>query len=234
MRHMNLPAVAFAAALLLAGLPFGIGAQAVLQSPDIITAEVEDFLLTQAQNVPGTPSVVVTPPRITNQPACDHLETFLTNPQLRSRMTVGVRCLAPQPWTLHVQAGVSVQGYFYVTNRRIDAGEVLSMDDLAAREGDLLRLPRGVVMDPSQIVGYIAEQRMNAGTTVRSNALRDPESIVRGQPVRTEARGLGFVATGEGVALESGAPGSMIQVRTSSGQVLSGTVVNSTTVRVMM
>src|SRR5690606_11222719 len=108
------------------------------------------------------------------------------------------------------------------------------LDDMASREGDLLRLAAGVVVDPSLAIGYIAQQRISAGTVIRSSALRDPDSIVRGQPVRTEARGVGFVATGEGVALESGAPGTMIQVRTRSGQVVSGTVVNNTTVRVMM
>lgn len=233
MRYLNLPA-ALLCATLPAYLPALATAQAGLQDAELITAEVEAFLLSQAQALPGVPEVVVTPPRITRQAACDHLDTFLPNPQLRSRMNVGVRCLAPEPWTLYVQASLSVQGYYYVTNRSIDAGETITFDDLVAREGDLLRLPRTVVVDPSQVVGYIAQQRISAGSTVRFSALRDPDSIVKGQPVRTEARGVGFVATGEGVALESGAPGVMIQVRTSSGQIVTGTVVNNTTVRILM
>lgn len=227
-------AVVLTGAALLLALPGGVAAQAALQDPEVITAEVESFLLTQAQALPGTPSVTVTPPRINRQTACEQLDVFLTNPQLRSRMSVGVRCLAPEPWSLHVQAGVSVQGFYYVSNRSIAVGETITFDDLVAREGDLLRLARGVVVDPSLAVGYIAQQRIPANGAIKSSALRDPDSIVRGQPVRTEARGLGFVATGDGVALESGAPGALIQVRTSSGQTVSGTVVNNTTVRVMM
>lgn len=234
MHYSNLTAVIMTCAALLLPLPLPAEAQTGLQDPDVIAAEVEAFLLSQAQALPGTPEVVVTPPRITRQSTCEHLDTFLPNPQLRSRMNVGVRCLAPQPWTLYVQAGLTVQGHYYVTNRHIGVGEALSFDDLSEREGDLLRLPRGVVVDPALVVGYIAQQRISAGSTIRSSALRDPDSIVRGQPVKTEARGLGFVATGEGVALEDGAPGTMIQVRTSSGQVVTGTVVNNTTVRVMM
>lgn len=233
MRYLNTLAGTLFAAL----LPFlsaNVSAQAGLQDPEVISAEVEAFLLSQAQTLPGAAEVFVTPPRITRQAACEHLETFLTNPQLRSRMNVGVRCLSPQPWTLYVQASVSVTGYYYVTNRSINVGETITMDDLIAREGDLLRLARGVITDPSLAVGYIAQQRISADSVLRSSALRDPDSIVKGQPVRTEARGIGFVATGEGVALESGAPGTMIQVRTSSGQVVTGTVVNNTTVRVMM
>ena len=234
MPYPNILAGLLTAAALLSPLPVSAAAEGAAQDPDAITAEVEAFLLTQAQALPGAPTVAVTPPRITRQTACEHLDVFLPNPQLRSRMNVGVRCLAPQPWTLYVQASVAVQGYYYVTNRTINVGEALSLDDLTAREGDLLRLAGGVVVDPSLAVGYIAQQRIAAGSALRSSALRDPDSIVRGQPVKTEARGVGFVATGEGVALESGAPGTRIQVRTPSGQVVSGTVVNNTTVRVMM
>src|SRR3546814_3068201 len=86
----------------------------------------------------------------------------------------------------------------------------------------------------SDLVGYIASQRISAGTPIKSRALRDPDSIQRGQAVRTEARGTGFVATGEGQALQSGAPGTQIQVRSSSGQIVSGTVLNATTVLVIM
>ncbi len=234
MQKPNTPAALLTVAAMLAAMPSSGAAQATLQDPAAIVAEVEAFLLDQAQILPGTPRVTVTPPRIVRQAACEQLDVSLSNPQLRSRMSVTVRCLAPEPWTLYVQAGVEVQGNYYVANRTVNVGEPLSFEDLEAREGDLLRLARGVVVDPAQAVGYIAQQRIPGGTPIRASALRDPESIVRGQPVKTEARGLGFVATGEGVALEGGAPGTLIQVRTSSGQVVSGTVVNGTTVRVMM
>ena len=240
MRISNILTAALLAVVAAATLPSHASAQAAygqtqtLQDPDAIAAEVEAFLLGHAQQLPGTPQVMVTPPRISRQVACEQLDIFLSNPELRSRMSVGVRCLAPEPWSLYVQASVSVQGYYYVTNRSINVGQTITLDDLSAKEGDLLRLARGVIVDPSQAVGYIAQQRIGSGSTLRSSALRDPDSIVRGQAVKTEARGLGFVATGEGVALENGAPGALIQVRTSSGQVVTGTVINNTTVRVLM
>ena len=209
-------------------------AQSHVQDPAQVVTEVEQFLLSHAQTLPGDARVTATPPRLTQQPACDHFDIFLPNPRLRSRMTVGVRCLTPQAWTLHVQAAVSVQGHYYATNRVVNVGEVLDLDDLVAREGDLLRLARGVIIDPSHVIGYVAQQRISPGVPLRSNHLRDPDSVARGQAVRTEARGAGFVATGEGVAMEAGAPGTVIQVRSRSGQMISGTVVNSTTVRILM
>ena len=205
-----------------------------LQDPAAVAAEVENFLLNHAEVLPGAAQVTAVPPRITQQVACDHMEVFLTNPKLRSKMTAGVRCLAPQPWTLHVQAAVSVLGHYYTANRVINVGEVIELDDLVAREGDLLRLASGVIIDPSHVIGYIAQQRITPGTPLRSNQIRNPDAITRGQTVKTEARGNGFVITGEGIALESGAPGTIIQVRSRSGQVISGTVVNNNTVRILM
>src|SRR5690606_752829 len=118
----------------------------------------------RAQSMPGAATVTVSEPRINRQhTACAHLDVFLSNPQLRSRMSVGVRCLAPQPWTLYVQATLAVEGFYYVANRDISVGETLTLDDLVGREGDLLRLARGVVVDPSQAIGYIAQQRISAG-----------------------------------------------------------------------
>lgn len=206
-----------------------------LQDPAQVAAAAEEFLQLQAAGYPGAATVSVEPPRLAHHARCDRLEPFLSSGQrLRSRMTVGVRCAAPQTWTTYVQANLSIQGHYYVANRGINVGDTLSLDDLNAREGDILRLSNGVVFDPSQVVGHIAQQRIPVGSPIKSSALRDPNSIVRGQAVRTEARGVGFVANGEGQALQSGAPGAQIQVRTSSGQIVTGTVVNGTTVQVTM
>lgn len=223
------------ASLTLAAWTTPAAAEPAVQDPAVVAHEVREFLLNQASTYPGSATIAVETPRIARQTGCAQLQVFLpTGQRLRSRMAVGVRCMAPEAWTLYVQANISVDGFYYVANRNIEAGDVISLDDLGAREGDVLRLSRGVVFDPSQAVGYIASQRITAGGAVKSTALRDPNSIQRGQAVRTEARGLGFVATGEGQALQSGAPGAQIQVKSSSGQIVSGTVLNANTVQVMM
>lgn len=189
----------------------------------------------QAETFPGSAQVSVETPRITNQPECHDLQPFLTSGQrLRPRQTVGVRCLAPQAWTSYVQVNLSIQGYYYVANRTLNPGDVLSLDDMIAREGDILRLARGVIFDPSQAIGYVVSQRIPTGTPIKATSLRDAQSIQRGQQVRTIAQGTGFTVTGEGQALENGNPGALIQVRTSSGQVISGIVVDATTVQIPM
>lgn len=204
------------------------------QEPAPIIAQVESLLHARAQSYPGEAEITIEPPRLTNQRACEQLEAFLSgNTSLRSRMSVGVRCLAPQAWSLYVTANIRLIGHYYVSNRAIPTGQVLSLDDLDMREGDLLR-ERQAITDPTHIVGYITTRRIPPGGEIRSNALRDPQSIQRGQAVRTIARGTGFVANGEGEALEAGSPGTQIQVRSSSGQIITGTVIDAHTVQVMM
>ncbi len=227
--------VLFAASLLACVANAAPGSALATQDPSLVAAEVEDFLAGQANSYPGTASITVESPRINEQPACDQLQAFLPGGrQLRSRMTVGVRCVAPQAWTSYVQANISIQGFYYVTNREIPVGDTLSLTDLTGREGDLLRLSRGIIVDPSQAIGHIATQRIPSGGIVKSGSLRNPDSIQRGQAVRTEARGVGFVVSGEGQALQSGGPGATIQVKSSSGQIVTGTVLDSHTVQVMM
>lgn len=223
----------FTALISLTGLVHAQNSGQTLQNPEQVVQAVEQYILNQASSYAGTASVHVSPPTIRNETACDDLQPYLpSTAKLRSRMTVTVRCQSPQPWTLRLKTELTIDGYYYMSNRTLNVGEVISLDDLVPREGDLLRLPPNTITDPSLAIGYITKQRINAGAAIKSNALRDAQSIERGQSVRTVAKGEGFIASGEGKALQGGAPGAQIQVRVSSGQVISGTVLDANTVQV--
>lgn len=205
-----------------------------LQDPAAMVAQVETLLKDRAASYPGTATITADTPRITNQAACSQLDAFLAGSGgLQPRTSVGVRCLAPQPWTLYVQASVQIIGHYFVASHTLNRGTVIGQDDLDTREGDLLRLRR-VISDPAHVVGWITTRRIRSGGPIEGNALRDPNSIARGQQVRTVARGAGFVVSGEGQAMGSGSPGAQIQVRTSNGQIITGTVLDAHTVQVMM
>jgi flagella basal body P-ring formation protein FlgA len=198
-------------------------------------AQARAFLSAQAIAYRGTPHIDIDASRLQNMPACRRLEFFLPgNAHLRSRMSVGVRCAAPQPWTSYIQATISIRGTYYVPAQTLQPGEQIETALLQARQADLLTLPAGTVLDPAQLLGRIATRRLRPGQPIRDNALRSPQSVVRGQTVRLEARGPGFVATSEGRALQNGAPGTQIQVRTATGRVVSGTIVGNGTVSVLM
>ena len=206
----------------------------VTPDPADLARKIAAFLKEQASSYPGDPKVTVEPPETGKLTACNHVQVFLpSGARLRSQMNVGVRCLAPQPWVIHTQASLSVQGSFYVPVQTLKPGTVLSADNLEPRAVDLLTLPASVVTDAEQLIGSITTQRINAGSAIKASALRSAQSVQRGQMVRLEARGVGFVATGEGKAMQNGEPGSRIQVRTNSGQLVSGTVIDAATVRVL-
>jgi flagella basal body P-ring formation protein FlgA len=116
----------------------------------------------------------------------------------------------------------------------IAAGQALTPDDLSPRDGDLVSLPPGAITDPQTVVGMSAAYRINAGQPVRGSSLRNAQSVMRGANVRINARGNGFVVSSEGQALDNAAPGATVQVRTASGQVVSGVVRNAGLVEIQL
>ncbi|TAL91398.1 MAG: flagellar basal body P-ring formation protein FlgA [Candidimonas sp.] len=198
-----------------------------------IIAQAQDFLRQQASHYSGKPQIAIDASRLDTLPACAQLQFFLPGNRLRSSISVGVRCATPHPWTNYVQATVSIQGSYYVAAHNLERGETLDPGKLDIRSADLLTLPPGTVVDLSQLIGRITTQRLIAGAPIKSNALRNPQSIMRGQTVRLEARGVGFVASSEGRAVQGGAPGAQIQVRTGTGRIVTGTIVDKATVSVI-
>ncbi len=231
----RLRARAASLAFLLLPLAAAQAQEAATQAPEAIALAAHSYLRDQLAGLPGQPSIAIDPPRAERLAPCDAMSPFMpSGMKLRSRMTVGVRCNAPKPWTAYVQATVSVPGYYYVASRMIAAGQALTPDDLAPRDGDLVALPPGAITDPQTVVGMTAVHRINAGQAVRGSALRNAQSVVRGSNVRINARGNGFVVSSEGQALDNAAPGATVQVRTAGGQVVSGVVRNAGLVEIQL
>ena len=99
-------------------------------------------------------------------------------------MSIGIRCTAPEAWTVYLSATLSVQGNYYVASRTIQPGQVLDESTLTPRVGELLTLPPGAVLSLSSIHGQVAGQRISAGKVVRASALRSADAVQRGQAVR--------------------------------------------------
>lgn len=221
-------------ALTLACLGAAQAQEAASQAPEAIAVAAQSYLLDQLAGLPGQPAVSIDPPRAERLTPCDAMSPFMpSGMKLRSRMTVGVRCNAPKPWTTYVQATVSVPGYYYVASRMISAGQALTPNDLSPGTATWFRFP-GAITDPQTVVGMTAAYRINAGQPVRGSSLRNAQSVVRGSNVRINARGNGFVVSSEGQAMDNAAPGAMVQVRTGNGQVVSGVVRNAGLVEIQL
>jgi len=195
------------------------------QDPGAVISVADDYLRQQLASISSNPTIKFDEIHTERLQACDDLSAFMSaGARPRSRMSVGVRCAAPRPWSVYVQASISAPGQYYVAARTINAGEPITPDALAPRDGDLVNLPPGAVTDGQSIIGMTASYRIASGQAIKLASLRSPGTIQRGQTVRVNAHGRGFSVSTEGVAMESAAPGSTVQVRTSSGQIVSGIV----------
>lgn len=186
---------------------------------------IEQFLLQQTAGLPGKVSIAIDTPRSGALPSCDVLEPFLPpGARLWGRISVGVRCNTSQPWTRYVPAHIKVVGTYYAAARHIEAGQTLTPADAEAREGDLTTLPGGVVVDPAQLSGVIASNRIASGSPIRRELLRGASIVRQGQNIKVVTQGAGFVVSTEGKAMTDAAVGVLIQVKMQGGQVLSGIV----------
>jgi flagellar basal body P-ring formation protein FlgA len=205
------------------------------QDGETIRATALAFLQQQTAGLPGKITITVAPAFPRGLAACTALEPFMpVGARLWGRTSVGVRCAGARPWTLYLQAHISLQATYYTAARQIAPGETLSAADLVAREGDLATLPQTVITDPSQAVGAVALVRIGAGLPLRQDTIRGTTSVTAGQTVRVVAAGEGFSISAEGSAMNNATPGQQVRVRTTNGQIVTGVVKDGSTVEIQM
>jgi len=195
---------------------------------------VEDFLRVQSRGLPGEASFTVGAIDPNNNLApCPALEAFLpAGGRPWGRINVGVRCLTEGGWSIYVPAQVRVVGEYFVTARPLARGQAIAAADLARRRGDLAELPAGVVTEEAQAVGKTLNVSTQSGQILRTEILRAPPAVQQGQRVRIVSKGRGFQVASEGKALANAADGQVVQVRTASGQTVSGIARQGGTVEV--
>lgn len=194
------------------------------QDPEQVKLVIENFLRVQTKGLPGTASYTVgNVDAQNNLMPCPALEPFLpSGGRPWGRTIIGVRCLAEGGWSIYVPVQVRVVGKYLVSARPLTQGQMLSNDDVIAQSGDLAEMPTGILTDPTQAVGKTVTLSVTSGRPIRSDMLRQPFSVQQGQTVKVVSRGPGFEVTSEGRALNNATAGQVTQVRTGSGQTLSG------------
>jgi flagella basal body P-ring formation protein FlgA len=194
------------------------------QDPMPVRREVEQLLRSASTGLPGQVNVSVGAVDGRNQlPPCERLEAFLpAGTRAWGRISVGVRCLQPAPWTIYVPAQVAVLGDYLVIAQPLRAGQIVGPGDLRRESGDLTEQPASVLTDPAQAQGHAARYALAAGQPLRAEMLRLPPAVQQGQKVRVVSGGPGFQVSNEGVALNTVGEGQVAQVRLPGGQVLSG------------
>lgn len=196
---------------------------AIAQNASLQNA-IEDFVRTQTQGLPGKVSYIITPvdSRVQLSP-CQAFEPFLPQgAKLWGKTNVGVRCLGPSNWTLYVPVQVSVTGNYLVSSRNMPSGTLVTAGDFTVRSGDLSALPNSILTDPGQAVGKTLKNGITSGQPLRSDLLIAPLAVQQGQNVKMVSRGPGFSVSSDGKALNNATEGQIVQVRTASGQTVSG------------
>ncbi|MEA3131833.1 MAG: flagellar basal body P-ring formation protein FlgA, partial [Paraburkholderia sp.] len=193
------------------------------------------FLQQQSAGLPGKVEITVAPAFPRGLAACTTLEPFMpSGARLWGRMTVGVRCAGERPWTIYLQARISLRATYYLAARAMAPGEVLTAADLVARDGDLTGLPEAIVTDPSQAVGSVSLVRVAGGMPLRRDMLKSASAVSIGQTVRVVAAGAGFAISAEGSAMNNASPGQQVRVKTANGQIISGIVKDGSTVEIQL
>lgn len=219
---MNKRHIALLLSVLLLSAP-SVQAQAPRTEPAVLKQTVSDFLSQQAGGLPGEVKVTVgaIDPRLNLAPCPAPQAFFMPGARAWGKTTVGVRCTAPT-WTIYVQAMVSVQGE-YVTNAvPLAQGQTIEAGQLSLMKGDLAQLPPGVATDISQVVGRSSNVSLPPGTPLRLDTLKSKPVVQPGQLVKLVSSGNGFSVSAEAKALSMAGEGQPVQVKTASGQQVTG------------
>jgi flagella basal body P-ring formation protein FlgA len=189
-----------------------------------LSEALDQYLRIQTQGLPGKVSYSVGQLDQHAQLApCSAFEPFLPpGGRLWGRATVGIRCLGPTRWTVYVPVQIRVTGSYLVTARQLKPGQIVSSADVLAQSGDLGTLPTSVLTDPAQAIGKTVRNGVAAGQPLRSDLLTAAWAVQQGQSVKLLSTGPGFTISNEGKALNNAIDGQIAQVRTASGQVVSG------------
>ncbi len=210
----------------LAAAPFASAQQtAARQNLPALRAVVEQYLQTQTAGLPGQVTVKVgnVDPR-TSLAACPAPEAF-QQPGARAwgKTTVGVRCTAPSPWTVYIQATVNVVADYVAAAVPLAQGQAVEASQLVMMKGDIAAMPNGIITDMAQAIGRTPTASLQAGTPLRLDTLKSKPVVQQGQAVRVVSKGSNFSVSTEARAINNAGEGQVAQARTQSGIVVSGT-----------
>jgi len=208
--------------LLYACLLLGCVAASAAQDHTQIRNVVVTFVQQQTAALPGKVSYKINEidQRITLS-ECDRLEAFLpAGSQFIGNISVGVRCMEENGWSIFIPVQIRISLNLLVSARQLPLGHTLQKGDIASQAMETSHT--GGLTDPKQAIGKVLRYGIAAGQVLREDMLRLPYSVKQGQVVQLAVQGDGFNIRGEGVALNNASEGQTVQIRTSSGRVISG------------
>ena len=153
-----------------------------------------------------------------NLPKCADQVTILSdrNQPTLGRVTVGMRCPTPEPWTIYLRGRVTSSVTIPVLRQPINRSELISDGDVALKHLEIDADLRGVIVDRNHMVGKVAVRNLIAGQPLRQSDVKAPKLISRGQSVTITSKAGGLTVTMKGKALGNGRAGDRIWVQNQS------------------
>ena len=138
------------------------------------------------------------------------------NQSVLGRVTIGMRCEIPEPWTIYLRGRVTSLVNIPVLTVPINRSELIVESDIVFQEMEIDADLQGVFIDPKQIAGKIAVRNLIAGKPVKQSDLKAPQLISRGQSVNITSRAGGLLVTMKGKALGNARAGDRLWVQNQS------------------
>ncbi|MFA6970905.1 MAG: flagellar basal body P-ring formation chaperone FlgA [Gallionella sp.] len=187
-----------------------------------LRATVDTFVREQTAGLPGKAAFNVNEidRRIDLRP-CKKIEAFLpAGSQLIGRVSIGVRCVEPNGWSIFIPVQIKITRELLISARPLSMGQAVHEEDLARQTTETMQ--NIGLTDARQVIGKVLRYSIAAGYILREDMLRSPYSVKQGQSVKLSVQGGGFSLSSSGVALNNASEGETVQIRTSSGRVISG------------
>ncbi|MFA3778478.1 flagellar basal body P-ring formation chaperone FlgA [Yersinia sp. 2544 StPb PI] len=196
-----------------------------------LSTQVNQFFQQQYPDKESQVKVVIKTPQ--NQwPQCEVPEiTLPANARPWGNISLSVRCEGVRRF---IQTQVQVSGQYAVAGRQLAAGEKIAVSDIQMKQGRLDTLPPGALLDSHFAQGAVSLRQISAGQPLTRNMLRRLWVIKAGQEVQVLAQGEGFNVNSNGKAMNNAAIQDNVRVRMASGQIVSGTVAEDGTIRIML
>ena len=151
-------------------------------------------------------------------PLCGEPVSILSdrNQPVLGRVTVGMRCKTPEPWTIYLRGYVTSSVGIPVLKQPVNRSELIADEDVVIKSIQIDTDLRGIIIEPSELVGKEATRNLIAGAPLRQIDLKAPQIISRGQSITIMSEAGGLRVTMKGKALGNASAGDRIWVQNQS------------------
>lgn len=115
-----------------------------------------------------------------------------------------------------------LQGRFHraltvaMATRRLSAGDTITEEDIEFVRLRATRVPHHAAVDATRLVGMQARWPIQPRTVMLTSQVRSPVVVDKGASIRVIVKSANLTVAAAGVALESGASGQVIEIRSQS------------------